>query len=83
MPLIKYMQNAASGDSQITALQLIGRAIRKHESKTKVYYEDFWDEGAYLRRHSKHRIMYYKKEGYKVIENWKTINIKPNKNGKK
>ena len=82
MPLIKYMQNAASGDSQITALQLIGRAIRKHKSKAKVYYDDFWDEGAYLRRHSKHRISFYKKEGYKVIEIWKTINKKPKNNVK-
>ena len=67
MPLIQYMQNAAGGDSQITALQLVGRAIRKHKSKKKVYYEDFADNGQYIRRHSKHRVSYYKKEGYKVI----------------
>lgn len=67
MPLIRYMQNAAGGDSEITALQLIGRAIRKHKSKSKVYYEDFADMGVYLSRHSKHRFRYYKKEGYKVI----------------
>jgi superfamily II DNA or RNA helicase len=71
MPLIRYMQNAAGGDSAINALQLIGRAVRKHASKKKVYYEDFWDEGAYLRRHSKHRIAWYKKEGFKVIEQQK------------
>ena len=71
MPLIRYMQNAASGDSQINALQLIGRAIRAHESKKKVYYEDFWDEGYYLRRHSKHRLEYYRKQTFKVIELWK------------
>jgi len=67
IPLIRYMQNAASGDSQINALQLIGRAIRKHKSKKKVYYEDFADMGAYLRRHSKHRYRWYKKEGFKVM----------------
>ena len=86
MPLIQYMQNAAGGDSQITALQLVGRAVRKHKSKKKVYYEDFWDEGAYIRRHSKHRIAFYKKEGYKVIEIWKqrnTINNKSKRNAKK
>ncbi len=71
MPMIKYMQNAASGDSQINALQLIGRAIRVHESKQKVYYEDFWDEGYYLRKHSKHRLQYYKDQGFKVLELWK------------
>lgn len=67
MPLIKCMINAASGDSQINALQLIGRAIRIHESKEKVYYEDFVDTGYYLARHSKHRYQYYKKEGFKII----------------
>ena len=71
MPLIQYMQNAASGDSQINALQLIGRAIRIHESKDKVYYEDFWDEGYYLRKHSLHRLKYYKQQRFKVIELWK------------
>jgi len=72
MPLIKYMQNAAGGDSQINALQLIGRAIRIHKSKKKVYYEDFWDDGYYLKRHSKHRLQYYKHQRFKVIELWKS-----------
>lgn len=67
MPLIKYMQNAAGGDSQINALQLVGRAIRIHQSKKKVYYEDLWDIGYYLERHSRHRINYYLKQGFKVI----------------
>jgi superfamily II DNA or RNA helicase len=71
MPLIGYLQNAAGGDSQINALQLVGRAIRIHESKKKVYYEDFYDVGHYLLRHSKHRMAYYKKQGFKVIELWK------------
>jgi len=71
MPLIKTLINAASGDSQITAIQLLGRATRKHESKTKVYYEDFHDEGYYLKRHSNHRIKWYKNQGLKVIELWK------------
>lgn len=71
IPLIRYMQNAAGGDSQINALQLIGRSIRIHKSKKKVYYEDLFDCGYYLQRHSKHRIMYYKKEGFKVIELYK------------
>jgi len=71
MPLIKVMINAASGTSEINALQLIGRAVRIHKSKQKVYYEDFYDEGAYLRIHSKRRIRYYKAEGFKVIELYK------------
>jgi superfamily II DNA or RNA helicase len=71
MPMIKCMINAASGDSAINALQLIGRAIRIHKTKKKVYFEDFYDQGAYLLRHSKHRLSYYKREGFKVIELYK------------
>jgi len=67
MPLIKYMQNAAGGDSAINALQLVGRAIRIHKSKEKVYYEDMWDMGYYLQRHSRHRVNYYKQEDFKII----------------
>ena len=37
----------------------------------KVYFEDFYDQGAYLLRHSKHRLSYYKREGFKVIELYK------------
>lgn len=71
IPLIKVMINASSGDSHINALQLIGRAIRTHKSKEKVIYEDFYDKGRYLMRHSKHRIKYYKSEGFKVLELYK------------
>lgn len=71
MPLIQYMQNLASGDSAIQALQLLGRALRSHESKEITYYDDFFDEGQYLKRHSKHRLRYYKDEGLNVIEEFK------------
>jgi len=67
MPLIKYMQIASGGDSAIDAIQILGRAQRTHKSKKKTYVDDFYDEGAYLARHSKHRINYYKKRGFKVI----------------
>jgi len=67
MPLIRVMINASSGDSQINAIQLVGRAIRKHASKEKVYYEDVADMGHYLRKHSKHRVNYYRKQGFKII----------------
>lgn len=66
-PLLKYLQNAASSDSNETISQLMGRLERKHESKSKAYMEDIFDEGCYLKRHSKHRINYYKKEQFKVI----------------
>lgn len=70
-PKLRYLLNAAAGDSHATVLQLMGRLFRKHKGKRRVYMEDFFDKGVYLNRHSKHRIIYYKKEGFKVVENYK------------
>jgi superfamily II DNA or RNA helicase len=71
LPLIRVLINAGSGDSHINALQILGRLLRKHESKDVVWFEDFFDKGAYLQRHSKHRIRYYKQEGFEVKELYK------------
>lgn len=70
-PKLKYLLNAAAGDSHATVLQLMGRLFRKDKGKKKVYMEDFYDKGIYLERHSKHRVIYYKKEGFKVVEKYK------------
>lgn len=67
-PLVKYLQNAAGSDSHETILQIMGRLERKHESKNKSYMEDFYDEGVYLSRHSKHRYSYYLQTQFKVIK---------------
>jgi ATP-dependent helicase IRC3 len=67
LPLTRCLINTAGGDSEENVLQIMGRGERKHESKKKTYLEDFADSGKYLRRHSKHRIAYYKKQGFKVI----------------
>lgn len=71
MPLIQYMQNLSAGDSQITCLQLLGRALRKHESKSLTFFDDFYDQGRYMLRHSKHRVRFYKEQGLQVIEEYK------------
>jgi superfamily II DNA or RNA helicase len=60
--------NAAGGDSESGTIQLLGRGLRKNETSDKVYVYEFYDHGKYLRRHSKHRIKYYKKEGFEVKE---------------
>lgn len=70
-PLTKYILNTAGGDSMSLLLQLIGRGNRKHKSKKKTVMEDFFDNGNYLKRHSKHRIQLYKSEGYVVLEAYK------------
>lgn len=68
MPLIKVIINASGGDSNENISQIMGRGERKHESKDKVYVEDFWDTGTYLQRHSKHRLKYYQKEQFTILE---------------
>lgn len=71
-PLTRYILNAGGGDSFTNVLQgPIGRAVRKHESKEVTYIEDMYDQGIYLRRHSNHRRIAYKNEGFKVIEKYK------------
>lgn len=72
LPLIKALVNAAGGDSHSTILQILGRALRKHKSKKKVYMDDFYDMGSYLQRHSRHRIRYYKAENFPVKELYKS-----------
>lgn len=55
-PLTRYVANIGGGDSMRTLLQIMGRAERAHESKSITHFDDFYDTGAYLQRHSKHRV---------------------------
>lgn len=70
-PLIKYIQNASATDSNETVSQIMGRGERKHDTKKLYHLDDFMDEGRYLGRHSRHRLRYYKAEGFKVIDKTK------------
>lgn len=67
-PTLRYLQNTASMDSNEKAIQILGRLVRKHESKSKAYLDDLMFPGNYLARHARHRKSYYKKEHLKVIE---------------
>lgn len=67
-PTLRYLQNTASMDSNEKSIQILGRLVRKHESKTKAYLDDLMFPGNYLSRHARHRKNYYKKEKLKVIE---------------
>jgi len=72
LPLIRYLCNAAGGDSEANVLQILGRSLRKEAGvKEEVWLDDFWDIGKYLRRHSFHRVQYYKKQGFPVKELYK------------
>ena len=52
--------------SEIATLQALGRALRKHKTKDKVYVYDFYDQEKYLLKHSKERKKHYKAEGHEV-----------------
>lgn len=71
LPKIRTLINAAGGDSESNILQIFGRALRKDESKQEVDIIEFFDTGAYLQRHSKHRIKYYKQQQFDVKELYK------------
>ena len=64
---ITHFINARGLMSEIATLQALGRALRKHESKDKVYIYDFMDKEKYLLKHSKKRKQYYEDEGHEVV----------------
>jgi superfamily II DNA or RNA helicase len=67
LPRIKVLINAAGGTSEANVLQILGRALRSHKSKKKVYVLDFYDEGgAYICKHSKRRLRFYQKQKFEV-----------------
>lgn len=76
MPLLKYACNAASMDGEEKTIQLLGRLVRTHISKSVAYMDDLIFPGKYLSKHGRHRKNYYLREDLKVI------NI-PHKKGKK
>lgn len=67
-PLLRCMINAASMDSQEKSIQFLGRLVRTHKGKTRVYLDDLHYPGNYLDRHGKHRKRYYLQQNLKVID---------------
>jgi len=63
---ITHFINARGMKSEIATLQALGRSLRRHSSKEKVYVYDFLDEEKYLKEHSLARKRHYKKEGHKI-----------------
>jgi superfamily II DNA or RNA helicase len=63
---ITHFINARGMKSEIATLQALGRALRSHESKDKVFVYDFIDKEKYLREHSLARKRHYEKEGHEV-----------------
>lgn len=68
---IRTLINCAGGDSWANVMQILGRLLRKDARYKRKYFYDFWDEGAYLKRHSRHRVKHYKDEGLGIKELYK------------
>lgn len=79
IPEITHYINARGMKSEIATIQALGRALRKHNSKTQVFIYDFLDHAPYLTAHSKRRIKIYKQMGFKPeILKWNKITKKEN-----
>lgn len=63
---ITHFINARGLKSEIATLQALGRALRIHESKNKVFIYDFLDKGKYIDSHAKKRAKFYKDEGHTI-----------------
>lgn len=68
LPRMEVLINAAGGDSEAAVLQIFGRSLRIKKGKKSVDLEEFWDQGKYISRHSKHRLKYYKDQQFEVKE---------------
>jgi superfamily II DNA or RNA helicase len=63
---ITHFINARGLKSEIATIQALGRSLRKHDSKTKVFVYDFYDHVKYLKAHAAKRVRSYKAEGHEV-----------------
>jgi superfamily II DNA or RNA helicase len=63
---ITHYINARGMKSDIATIQALGRALRKHHTKDKVFVYDFMDKENYLREHSIQRKRHYEREGHTV-----------------
>ena len=66
IPELTHLINARGLKSEIATIQALGRTLRKHDNKNKVYIYDFIDKVPYLDKHSKSRIEAYKSLNFDV-----------------
>jgi superfamily II DNA or RNA helicase len=64
---MRFLMNAAGGESPERPIQILGRQMRKTEGVGTKYFEDIADEGKYLSRHSRRRELYYNDEKLTVL----------------
>ena len=66
IPEITHLVNARGLKSEIATLQALGRALRIHKSKKRVFIYDFFDRAPYLEKHAKERIKSYESLGLEI-----------------
>jgi len=66
IPEITHLINARGLKSEIATLQALGRALRIHKSKNRVFIYDFFDRAPYLEKHAKERIKSYESLGMEI-----------------
>ena len=71
IPELTHLINARGLKSEIATIQALGRTLRKHKNKQKVFIYDFIDKAPYLEKHSHKRINSYKSLNFEVKTNGK------------
>jgi superfamily II DNA or RNA helicase len=66
IPELTHLINARGLKSEIATIQALGRTLRKHENKNKVFIYDFIDKVPYLAKHSRSRISAYKSLNFEL-----------------
>jgi len=66
IPELTHLINARGLKSEIATVQALGRTLRKHENKSKVFIYDFIDKAPYLGKHSVQRLRAYKSLNFEV-----------------
>lgn len=72
LPNIDMLILSQGGKSEITTIQLIGRALRAKKDCNTVIIHDFYDDGKYITTHSKARIKTYIDEGFNIVTHYKS-----------
>jgi superfamily II DNA or RNA helicase len=67
LPKVKGLIFAVGGKSAIQVKQWMGRIERKHSTKDKAVFHDFYDVGNYIKAHSEKRMTIYHQESLPVL----------------
>lgn len=76
LPTVKELIYAAGGKAAISVKQWSGRIERKHHTKTKAIFHDFYDTGNHCRQYSEKRIKIYEHEDLPIVYHYDREQVK-------